>query len=339
MTKTLSSDQWLLVALLALPLMSKEAYAEDCSNFADKSVSISVGFTYKGTHLDPLPESQNGARFHYQQATNFTDNRAQLGSEDAPDKPTFLKTLTEKTKSATYVNLSYDGHGEVINGVWEMILPSMPEIYLMDGCLQDVMAKEPVCAGAYRYLVSDSELRNALGPNKKIFATFDSCHSGGINLGPNSTVLAASASDQSAYHQSHSNYGALTNAIVKLSNQCNVDKNGDGKISASELLDQFSQMPPNSSHQSRTFTFQNLKELQQGKILDLPQHFRGEQITTAGDNFDGGNTTGEQRPGIIGNANAPWLNCMTLSKPVNTGCGRAPNTNDSSPDSVTNAIK
>jgi hypothetical protein len=304
-----------------------EACADDCSEFADKSISISIGFRYKDNRDLELPQSGRDSSFYYQQAANYTDNRMQLLDEDATSKSTFLKKLTEETKSATYVNINYSGHGTVSNGKWEMILPNAPERYLHLHCF-DFMMNEKFCAGVQNYIVTDSELRNALGPNKKIFGIIDSCHSGSIDLGPNSTVLAASARDQGAYSQPDSNHGALTGTLIKLSNQCNLDKNKDGKISATELLSQFSQMPPDSTHQSRSSSFQDVQNLRQGKILSLPQQF-SDGRTTAEETSFGANLTGEQRPGIIGNAKAPWLNCLNFSRPVNSSCGKTQNADGS----------
>ena len=90
------------------------------------------------------------------------------------------------------------------------------------------------CDDVMKHIVTASDLKGVIG-DRKVFGIIDACHAGSFDLGPNSSMLLASQSNEKSA-QDGVDAGAFTNAIKKkLGEMCRGDLDGDQQISQHEL--------------------------------------------------------------------------------------------------------
>ncbi len=226
------------------------------------------------------------------------------------EKKELLAILTKNIGSAKYVNFNYSGHGILLaDGEWAIPLPAMPPS-LLAKCRGDIRLENdkanarkakswsPGCEGLEKYVVRSSDLRKAFA-GKKVFGLNDSCFSGGLDLGPNSSMLNSAGRDQISDDSAN---------ITRLS----------GEVAKRECV-------PLGSNQPKTFddlqglflTANGGKQLPVDKIEQLicaspvSRTCKSQFITTT-----------DQLANVTGNReqNSSWTSCYPLSKAMPPAC-------------------
>ena len=279
-----------------------------------KTVSVTMGFDYKGASLPELPGSVADREFYRKTVGEAAARQGHLltDKDAAKGKTAILAKLKSLTSKAEFVNFNFTGHGFVTQtGEFAIALPTMPRAMII-ACLEEGVIRKPeqldrrnaaadkpapkgvACTGLENHMISQKELRDIFG-SKKVFGFADACHSGGLDLGPNSMMVSASRRNELAAEDTATNQGAFTKKLQGTLLKCAADRNKDGFISIGES--------------AQGVPHENGKDVR--KLLHVPRSQRLGRITEE-DNV--------QNPVRTGAMGAAWSSCAIVS-PTSGDCG------------------
>lgn len=242
----------LIEALIIVGSLGSTAGAQTCASLHEKTVSISMGFDYAGSGIPALPGAARDREYYARtvgehvayQARRLTDQDAKAG------KAALLGRLKQMVAGKDYVNFNYTGHGFITrDGEFGIALPTMPKD-LVQKCIgksvrnlsQTERTAGPIslptgpaeCSKLDEHMIKQSELREIFG-QKKVFGFADTCHSGGLDLGPNSMMLMASQRNQEAAEVEERAVGKFTESVARDLLTCRSDRDKNGSVSLGEV--------------------------------------------------------------------------------------------------------
>lgn len=234
--------------------VSENAGASACGAISEKNVAtVNIGLRYpkggEGVDLGEAP--YNDLKFYQEMSRGYSNPAKTANITDSffsgeNAKAKFLETLRTSIGSSSHVNLNYAGHGVMHDGKWAMVLPNMPPELARNCLIGDraggrglsrISEGSSSCSRVNDYLVSTDDLK-PLFEGKNVFGIIDACNSGGVDLGPKSSMLLASQKNEVAHQTLNKKNGAFTDAVKSVvDNSCDFDNDGDQAVSMHEVTE------------------------------------------------------------------------------------------------------